>query len=99
RDGAVRVQAENLLDITPRFPELGSPSGLEATPLILDGVIAVLDPQGRPDLGATALRLVIGAQGADDLPVAFLATDLLHVDGASTIRWPLDRRLERLAGA
>jgi bifunctional non-homologous end joining protein LigD len=97
--GEVRLQAETLADLTPRFPELSlAGASLGRAPLVLDGVIAVLDPRGRPDLESLALRLVLGAAGAAHLPTVFLATDVLHLDGAPANRWPLNRRLAALAG-
>ena len=96
--GAVRLQSETLADLTPRFPELQrAGAGLRESPLVLDGVMAVLDPRGRPDLENLALRLVLGSDGADQLPAVFLAADVLHVRGAPTLTWPLDERLARLA--
>src|SRR5207253_6604495 len=56
-----------------------------------------LDPRGRPDLESLGLRLVLGGEGADQLPAVFLAADVLHVAGASTLSWPLERRLATLS--
>jgi len=95
-DGSLRLQGERLNDITDQFPEVATASAaLGGRVAVLDGVIAVLDPEGRPDLAALGHRLVSGPLGA---PVAvYLATDLLHLDGAPSISWPLERRLAALA--
>ena len=96
--GDVHLQSERLADLTPRFPELlGAGAALRGSPMVLDGVVAVLDPRGRPDLESLGLRLVLGGDGADQLPAVFLAADVLHVAGASTLSWPLDRRLATLS--
>jgi bifunctional non-homologous end joining protein LigD len=91
----VRVQGERLQDLTPLIPEIAAvagalPPGRDA---VLDGVVAVLDPEGRPDLTALAQRLCGGPRVA---PAVYLATDLLHVDATPTMAWTLDRRLEAL---
>lgn len=93
-DGAIRLQGERLQDLTPLLPEIGAvAAALPARAAVLDGVVAVLDPEGRPDLGSIAERLCGGPRVA---PAVFLATDLLHLDGTPTLAWPLDRRLEAL---
>ncbi|MFN2568586.1 MAG: hypothetical protein ABR564_03170 [Candidatus Dormibacteria bacterium] len=96
-DGSIRLQGERLDDLTGRFPEIaGAGAALCGRSAVLDGVIALLDPEGRPDLAALGHRL---AGGLAQEPVAvFLATDLLHLDGAPCISWPLERRLRALAG-
>ena len=97
--GATRLRGESAVDLTTRFPELtGTADELAARAAVLDGVIAVLDGDGRPDLHGFGRRLALGGDGAGMLPVVFLATDVLHLDGASTMAWPLDRRLEALTG-
>jgi bifunctional non-homologous end joining protein LigD len=94
-DGGIRVQGERLQDLTPFIPEIAAVAA--ALPLnrgaVLDGVVAVLDPEGRPDLAALATRLCGGPRVA---PAVFLATDLLHLDSTPTMAWPFDRRLEAL---
>jgi len=93
-DGGIRLQGERLQDLTPLVPEIGAvAAALPERDAVLDGVVAVLDPEGRPDLGAVAERLCGGPRVA---PAVFLATDLLHLDGTPTLAWPLDRRLEAL---
>jgi bifunctional non-homologous end joining protein LigD len=93
-DGPIRLQGERLQDLTPLLPEIDAvAAALPARAAVLDGVVAVLDPEGRPDLGAIAERLCGAPRVA---PAVFLATDLLHLDGTPTLAWPLDRRLEAL---
>ena len=96
-DGTVRLQAENLNDVTQRFPELlQAATHLRRLPAVLDGVVVVLDSQGRPDLEALGLRISLGTEGASQFPVVFLATDLLQAGRESTLSWPLERRLALL---
>ena len=97
--GEVGIQAETLLDLTERFPEIAA-GGADVLrrPAVLDGVVAVLDPSGKPDLGSLCLRLATGGSDRRSLPAVFLATDLLHLDGSSTFGWPLSRRLQALTG-
>jgi len=93
-DGTVRVQGERLQDLTPLLPEIVAVAGaLPERSAVLDGVVAVLDPEGRPDLAALAERLCGGPRVA---PAVFLATDLLHLDSTPTMAWNFDRRLEAL---
>ncbi|HZS15397.1 MAG TPA: hypothetical protein VFC09_12435 [Candidatus Dormibacteraeota bacterium] len=96
-DGAIRLQGERLQDLTPLVPEVAAVAqALPQRAAVLDGVLAVLDPEGRPDLAALAQRLCGGPRVA---PAVFLATDLLHLDTTPTTAWSFDRRLETLRGA
>ena len=99
QDGSVRIQGATLADMTERFSDVATAgSELLRRPAVVDGVIAVLDPTGRPDLPSLCLRLASEDASSASLPAVFLACDLLHLDGATTMGWPLDRRLEALAG-
>jgi len=96
-EGRVRFQNERLADVTDQFPELlACGSGLRGRDLVIDGVIGVLDPEGRPDLEAFGHRLALGVGGAASLPAVYLATDLLYVEGRPAMSWPLDKRLATL---
>jgi bifunctional non-homologous end joining protein LigD len=93
-EGGIRLQGERLQDLTLLVPEIAAvANALPYRGAVLDGVLAVLDPEGRPDLGALAQRLCGGPRVA---PAVFLATDLLHLDAAPTTAWSFDRRLETL---
>ncbi|MFN2451197.1 MAG: hypothetical protein ABR541_02465 [Candidatus Dormibacteria bacterium] len=96
-DGSVRLQGERLDDLTSVMPELAAGAAqLGGRASVLDGVAVVLDPEGRPDLGRLTARLR-GQGGAAEHPIVYLVTDLLHLDGVPTLRWPLDRRLDAVA--
>jgi bifunctional non-homologous end joining protein LigD len=95
--GQPRLVDERLRDVSELFPEIAAAAvALADRPAVLDGVVAVLDPEGRPDLAALSLR-VAGSAAGRERPVVYLATDLLHLDGAPLTGWTLDRRQQALA--
>jgi bifunctional non-homologous end joining protein LigD len=95
--GPVRLQGEILSDLARRFPDVAETLAVPPRrAAVLDGVIAVLDAQGRPDLAALGRRLAAGPALAADLPAVFLAFDILHLDGRPTTGWTLGRRLDAL---
>jgi ATP-dependent DNA ligase len=59
---------------------------------VLDGEIVVVDPTGRLDADELARRM----RGEPGKPLAYLAFDLLDLDGRSLLSVPLDRRRELL---
>jgi bifunctional non-homologous end joining protein LigD len=92
-DGAVRIVDADDVDRTAALPELaGTAVRVAARSAILDGELVVVDADGRADARALDLRL----DGRDGRPVAFLAFDLLHLDGMSLLGQPLVRRREAL---
>jgi bifunctional non-homologous end joining protein LigD len=96
--GAVRIQGEMPSDLARRFPDVSAPAAVRGgRGVVLDGVIAVLDSEGRPDLTGFGRRLAAGPAAAADLPAVYLCSDVLHLDGHSTVGWPLDRRLDALS--
>ncbi|MFI5284855.1 MAG: hypothetical protein ACHQ4F_00900 [Candidatus Dormibacteria bacterium] len=96
--GSVRIQGELARDLARRFPDISTavaiPNGRGA---VLDGVIAVLDREGRPDLTGFGRRLAAGPAAAAELPAVYLCCDVLHLDGRATVGWALDRRLDALS--
>ena len=92
-DGDVRVIDAEGVDRTAALPELaGTAVRLAARSAILDGELVVVDVDGRADAAGLAQRL----GGDAGRPVAFLAFDLLHLDGRSLLQQPLVRRREAL---
>ena len=74
-------------------PELmGLGVRVAARSAVLDGELVVVDAAGRADPGELARRL----SGLPGRPVAFLAFDLLHLDGRSLLSHPLERRRDQL---
>ena len=91
--GAVRVVDAAGLDLTAMLPELaGLAVRVAARSAILDGELVVVDAAGRADPAELARRLA----GEPGRPAAFLAFDLLHLDGRSLLSQTLDRRREAL---
>ncbi len=80
-------------DVSAVLPELaGLAVRIAARSAILDGELVVVDAAGRADPAELARRLA----GEPGRPAAFLAFDLLHLDGRSMLSQPLVRRREAL---
>ncbi|HET8586763.1 MAG TPA: hypothetical protein VFM74_02700 [Candidatus Limnocylindria bacterium] len=100
--GRLRLQAEGLADALDAVPELRPlPAQLRSDGVVLDGMLLVLDRRGRPDAGL--LRRRLAAPRALHRPgrAAFVASDLLWIDGASISRRPFRarrRQLEQVVG-
>jgi ATP-dependent DNA ligase len=93
--GDVVVEDADGLDVSGTLPELaGLAVRVDARSAILDGELVVVDAAGRADETALRDRLAGGA----GRPVAFLAFDLLHLDGRSLLGLPLHRRRRLLRG-
>ena len=91
--GAVRIVGADGRDLTSALLELsGLAVRVAARSAILDGELVVVDASGRADARELARRLA----GQDGRPAAFLAFDLLHLDGRSLLSQPLFRRREAL---
>ena len=91
--GDVRLFDGEGRDVAPTLSELaGLAVRVDARSAVLDGELVVVDAAGRADPDELARRLA-GGRGR---PVAFLAFDLLHIDGRSLLSAPLDRRREKL---
>jgi bifunctional non-homologous end joining protein LigD len=91
--GEVRIVAADGRSLTTALPELaGLAVRVAARSAILDGELVVVDAAGRADPGELARRLA----GEAGRPAAFLAFDLLHLDGRSLLSQPLIRRREAL---
>lgn len=87
--GAVRIVGADGRDLTTALPELaGLGVRVAARSAILDGELVVVDGSGRADSRELAHRLA----GETGRPAAFLAFDLLHLDGRSLLSQPLVRR-------
>jgi bifunctional non-homologous end joining protein LigD len=91
--GDVRLLDGDGRDLTAALPELaGLAVRLDARSAVLDGELVVVDTNGLADNVELEHRLA----GEGGRPVAFLAFDLLHLDGRSLLSAPLDRRREAL---
>ena len=90
-------RGEDLLN--GRFPELDAMHALLPDHTVLDGEIVVWrDGRVQPfaDLQKRIGRKTVTKKILADLPVAFLAYDLLEADGEDVRAWPQWRRRERL---
>ena len=90
-------RGEDLLN--GRFPELDAMHALLPDNTVLDGEIVVWrDGRVQPfaDLQKRIGRKTVTKKILADLPVAFLAYDLLEADGEDVRAWPQWRRRERL---
>ncbi|MEA2394472.1 MAG: bifunctional non-ous end joining protein LigD [Solirubrobacteraceae bacterium] len=100
--GRMRLHSRNLLDITPRYPELGRLNrALSHHRAILDGEVVALDADGRPSFGALQRRMHVGSESAvrrlaRDTPVTYMIFDLLWLDGHSLMELPYAERRARL---
>ena len=87
--GDVRLIDGSGVELGGALPELaGLAVRLDARSAVLDGELVVVDANGLADAEELRRRLA-GERGR---PVAFLAFDLLHLDGRSLLSAPLDRR-------
>jgi bifunctional non-homologous end joining protein LigD len=92
-DGNVRIVDGNGREVGAALPELGGMAvRLDARSAILDGELVAVDDAGRAD-DAELRRRIAGEPGR---AIAFLAFDLLHLDGRSLLTMPLHRRRELL---
>jgi ATP-dependent DNA ligase len=91
--GEVRFVGEDGSILGLTLPELsGLAARIDARSAVLDGELVVVDATGRADRDELARRLA-GRRGR---PAAYLAFDLLHLDGRSLLGQPLSRRRELL---
>ena len=103
-DGRVCLQSRNMRDVTPQYPELhGLGAALGGRSAVLDGEVVAFDEAGRPSFQRLQQRMHVTAEGAlrglvQSVPVAYMAFDLLHLDGRSTMALPYVER-RRLLGA
>ncbi|HEX2039715.1 MAG TPA: non-homologous end-joining DNA ligase [Acidimicrobiales bacterium] len=105
QDGVVRMESRNLLDITPRYPEVhGLAETVGGVGAVLDGEVVTFDEEGRPSFQLLQSRMHV--QGPRDVqrlmarqPVVYVVFDVLWLAGQSTLALPYAERrrlLERL---
>jgi bifunctional non-homologous end joining protein LigD len=96
--GRVRIEADELADLIDAVPDLDALAGrIGPGDAVLDGVVLVLDPAGRPD--AQLLRRRLAERRFRDGTPAFVAVDALVLGGRSVAGRPFAERRERLADA
>lgn len=99
QQGRVALYSRTMDDITTRFPELIGPLKALPTDVILDGEI--VPAQGDRILPFAELqkrlgRKQIGAELLKEVPVVFVAYDVLYATGAVLTAEPLESRRRRL---
>ncbi len=102
--GRLRMESRNLLDITPRYPELHElPTSLHKRGAVVDGEVVTFDEAGRPSFGRLQHRMhVTGERDVrmrmSEYPVHYMVFDVLWLDGESLMRKPYLERMEVLTG-
>jgi bifunctional non-homologous end joining protein LigD len=96
--GHMTLQGRNFSDFTPRYPEIRELSReLGARRIILDGEVVALDESGKPSFERLQSRMHLASDSAvrrrmRDIPVTYVAFDLLYLDGHSTLSLPYEDR-------
>jgi bifunctional non-homologous end joining protein LigD len=91
--GGVRLVDVDGVEVGARLTELaGLAVRVDARSAVLDGELVAVDSAGRADPKELAARI----SGRPGRPVAYLAFDLLHLDGRSLLNVPLNKRRELL---
>jgi bifunctional non-homologous end joining protein LigD len=101
-DGSLRVRTRTGRQVSDSLPELtGLVDALDGHSVILDGEL-VACPDGKVDFYALAPRMMhtgrIARWAASQVPVTFMAFDLLHLDGQDLTGLPLAERKRTLDG-
>ncbi len=99
----IRFESRNLIDITPRYPELAGLGKSLKNRAVLDGEIVALDPRGRPDFSLLQQRMGIADERAaagmmEEIPIAYFLFDVLYLDRRSTMVLPYRERRALLEG-
>jgi bifunctional non-homologous end joining protein LigD len=98
-DGRARLVSRNQNDLTEAFAELAAelPKRVRARQALIDGEIVALDEKGRSSFSLMQQRTVVGHP--QEIPIAFYAFDLLHVEGWSLLGVELEERKRLLREA
>ncbi len=102
-EGALRISSRRGEDASHRYPELaGLPDALGGRAAILDGEVVAFDAEGRPSFQTLQKRMGLSRpetirRRSQEVPVTFVAFDLLHLDSESLLCEPYERRRELLA--
>jgi bifunctional non-homologous end joining protein LigD len=99
--GRARLQSRTLNDISDRYPELAV-LARDVDGVVLDGEIVALDESGRPRFERLQQRINVPPgppvlRRAAEIPVSFVAFDLLHHAGRSLLDAPYSKRRALLA--
>jgi len=100
RDGTVRLFSRRLIDVTASYPEVESALATVAADAIFDGeIVAMRDGNVLPfrSLQARLQRKAVDEALLRDVPLVYVAFDLLALGEELLIDEPLGARRERLA--
>jgi bifunctional non-homologous end joining protein LigD len=103
-NGETRLESRTLEAITHRYPELaGLGEALAPHNAVLDGEIVALDENGVPRFQLLQRRMGVSREEtirrrAEEAPATYMAFDLLHLDGRSTMALPYAQRRALLGG-
>jgi bifunctional non-homologous end joining protein LigD len=90
--GHVQIRSRNDNNLTATYPTItAAASRLKADTALLDGEIVALDAKGRPSFQALQHR-----SAHRNYAIVFYAFDLLHLNGETLTRMPLEGRRKRL---
>jgi bifunctional non-homologous end joining protein LigD len=101
--GHVTLTGRRGSDFTPRYPEVRAMAeALGSRRLILDGEVVAFDAKGRPSFELLQSRMHLASDSAvrrrmKDVPVAYVAFDLLWLEGHSTLALSYSDRRKLLA--
>jgi bifunctional non-homologous end joining protein LigD len=101
--GHLELTGRNGTDYRPRYPELrGLGGALGSQRAIVDGEIVAFDANGHPSFERLQMRMHLSSEAAAqrrsrDVPVVYVAFDLLWLDGHSTLGLPYRDRRRLLA--
>jgi bifunctional non-homologous end joining protein LigD len=102
--GRLRMTSRSGRDITAQYPEVrGLAEALGSHEAVLDGEVVAFGPDGLPSFSELQRRMHVGnartvARLARESPVAYVAFDLLWLDGHSLMELPYAERREALLG-
>ena len=100
--GPVRLSSRKGADITPRYPEVHElASLLGSRAAIVDGEVVAFDDMGRPSFGQLQHRMHLAGTRAvrlrmAEIPVVYIAFDLLWLDGRFLVEVPYAERRRAL---
>ena len=100
--GRVKLVSRTGRDITAAYPEIGALAGaLGGAEAVLDGEVVAFDEAGRPSFQRLQRRMHVRDSSQvkrlrRDVPVSYVAFDLLFLDGESLLELPYEERRARL---
>jgi bifunctional non-homologous end joining protein LigD len=97
--GPLRVVTRNDRDVASHYPELADLADAVDQSVVLDGEIVAADSKGRPSFGRLQQRMHVQHPSREllaDVPVTYLAFDVLRIDGHDTTGLSWEERRELL---